>query len=161
MQQEGFLFAIAQIAVTLAGFSGLVVAIRGAPPARWHARDIWSLAWMLGTSLGALFLALLPVVLALFRLDDASLWIVATAVMSAGMVLFGLAMALSGRRLTRLGHQARVRYFPAVAIFLVEGVGFLVGLSVIGVLPRAGIGLFAVGLVSACLYLHYPSWSFS
>jgi hypothetical protein len=29
VQQEGFLLAIAQIAVTLAGFSGLVVAIRG------------------------------------------------------------------------------------------------------------------------------------
>jgi hypothetical protein len=47
MQDEGFLLAIAQIAVTLAGFSGLVVAIRGAPPTAWHPRDIWSLSWML------------------------------------------------------------------------------------------------------------------
>lgn len=74
MRQEAFLLGIAQVAVTLAGFSGLVVAVRGAAPARWHARDIWSLAWMLGTSLGALFLALLPLVLSLFRLPESALW---------------------------------------------------------------------------------------
>ena len=151
MQQEGFLLAIAQIAVTLAGFSGLVVAIRSAPPARWHVRDIWSLAWMLGSSLIGLFLALLPPVLAIFRVPDESIWTIATASMSTVMLTFGLAMAVSGHRLTRLGHPARVRYFPGVAAFLLEGVGFLVGLAAVGVLPHTRIGLFAAGLVTCLL----------
>src|SRR5215211_1704380 len=111
MQQESFLIAVAQIAVSLAGFSGLVIAIRSAPSACWHARDIWSLAWMLGTSLGALFLALLPLLFSVFRLNETFLWTLATLVMAVFMLVFGLAMALSGLRLTRLGHRARVRYF--------------------------------------------------
>ena len=82
MEQEAFLLAIAQIAVTLAGFSGLVVAIRGDSPAEWHARDIWSLTWMFGTSFGALFLSLLPLVLASFHLRDDFIWISANSMSS-------------------------------------------------------------------------------
>jgi hypothetical protein len=83
MLNEGLLLAISQIAVTLAGFSGLVVAIRGAPPTDWHPRDIWSLSWMFGTSLGALFMALLPLLLASFALRDGLLWTLADLVMAA------------------------------------------------------------------------------
>ena len=151
MQQEAFLLATAQIAVTLAGFSGLVLAIRGAPPARWHARDIWSLAWMLGASLGAAFLALLPLVLALFGMAAEPLWAIATLVMSASMITFGLGMAISGRRLTGLGHRARVRYFPTLAVLLTAGLGLLVGLAALGVLPQARVGLFAFALLSCLL----------
>src|SRR5262249_21252480 len=151
MKQEGFLLAIAQISVTLAGFSGLVVAIRAAPPSRWHARDTWSLAWMLGSSLGALFLALLPFVLNSFGLGDEFLWKVATLTMSAAMIGFALVMTLSDRRLTRLGHRARVRYFPTVATCLVAGVGFAVGLAAIGKLQHIRLGLFDIGLITCLL----------
>jgi hypothetical protein len=150
MQGEGFLLAIAQIAVTLAGFSGLVVAIRGAPPATWHPRDIWSLSWMFGTSLGALFMALLPLLLAFFRLPDGLVWTVASLVMGFFMIVFGVAMALSGRRLTRLGHRPRVRYFPMAATFLLLMCGLLSGLGGAGIFPDARIGFFVLGLV-ACL----------
>jgi hypothetical protein len=60
MLTADLLIAIAQIAVALAGFSGLIAAIRTAAPDGWHPRDIWSLSWMLGASIGALILALLP-----------------------------------------------------------------------------------------------------
>ncbi len=151
MQHEGFLLATAQIAVTLAGFSGLVLAIRGAPPSRWHARDMWSLAWMLGASLSAAFLALLPLVLACFAIGSERMWRAATLVMSAWMIVFSLAMALSGRRLTRLGYRARVRFFPTMATSLTAGVGLLVGLTGAGVLSQARVGLFAFGLVTCLL----------
>src|SRR6188768_638276 len=99
MQNEGLFLAVAQIAVTLAGFSGLVVAIRGTPTTAWHPRDIWSLSWMFGTSLGSLFLALLPLLLTFF-FQDRLVWIVANLVMSSFMIIFGGAMALWSRRLT-------------------------------------------------------------
>ncbi len=150
MQNEGFLLAIAQIAVTLAGFSGLVVAIRGAPPTAWHPRDIWSLSWMFGTSLGGLFMALLPLLLAFFRLRDELVWTVASLVMSIFMIVFGVAMALSGRRLTRLGHRPRVRYFPMAATFLLLMCGFLSGLGGADVFPQFRTGFFVLGLI-ACL----------
>ena len=150
MQDEGLLLAIAQIAVTLAGFSGLVVAIRGAPPTAWHPRDIWSLSWMFGTSLGSLFMALLPVLLAFFRLRDGLVWTVASLTMCAFMLLLGVAMALSGRRLTRLGHRPRVRYFPMAATLLLLNCGFLSGLGGVGIFPEVRIGFFVLGLI-ACL----------
>lgn len=150
MQGEGFLLAIAQIAVTLAGFSGLVVAIRGAPSSAWHPRDIWSLSWMFGTSLGALFMALLPLLFAFFRLRDGLVWTLASLAMCAFMIVFGVAMALSGRRLTRLGHRPRVRYFPMAATFLLLICGCLSGLGGTGIFPHMTIGFFAFGLI-ACL----------
>jgi len=149
MQQEGFFIGVAQIAVSLAGFSGLVVAIRSAPSSRWRARDLWSLAWMLGSSLGALFFALLPLLFRLFRLSEAFVWTVATSAMSIYMLGFGIAMALSGRRLTRLGHPARVRYFPTVATVLMVGVGLSIGAAAIGIWPR--VGLFGSGLIAFLL----------
>jgi hypothetical protein len=95
--QESLLMTIAQVAVTLAGFCGLVIAMRTTPTARWHARDTWSLAWMLGTSLGALFLALLPLLLESFGLSKGFLWMLATMIMSGAMLVFASAMALAGR----------------------------------------------------------------
>jgi hypothetical protein len=150
MRDEEFLLAIAQIAVTLAGFSGLVVAIRGAPPTAWHPRDIWSLAWMFGTSLGALFMALLPLLLVFFRLRDGLVWTVASLVMFVFTIVFSVAMALSGRRLTRSGHRPRVRYFPMAATLLLLMCGFLSGLGGAGIFPQARIGFFVLGLI-ACL----------
>ncbi|HET9418091.1 MAG TPA: hypothetical protein VFO30_02020 [Chthoniobacterales bacterium] len=152
MQNEGFLLGIAQIAVTLAGFSGLVVAIRGAPPTAWHPRDIWSLSWMFGTSLGALFMALLPLLLAFFHLEAGLLWTIASLAMSAFMIVFSVAMALAGRRLTRLGHRPRVRFFPMAATFLLLICGFLSGLGGAGLFPQARIGFFILGLI-ACLFV--------
>src|SRR5438874_13543960 len=98
MEHVAVLLGLAQIAVTLAGFSGLVVAIRGAPSTAWHPRDIWSLAWMFASSLGALFLALLPILLDLCRLSDQLVWKLPNILMSIFLLGFVSAMALSSRR---------------------------------------------------------------
>ena len=79
MQAQELLIAIAQIAVALAGFSGLIAAIRTAAPEGWHPRDVWSLSWMLGASIGALLFALLPAWLALFGMDEAGVYRIASA----------------------------------------------------------------------------------
>lgn len=152
MQEEGFLLGISQIAVTLAGFSGLVVAIRGASPSSWHPRDIWSLSWMFGTSLGALFLALLPLLLTHFRLHEAVTWTVASGAMSVFMICFGVTMAFSGQRLTRSGHRPRVRFFPTAATCVLLLCGLLSGLGAFGLLTQLRIGFFVLGLI-ACLFV--------
>src|SRR5438045_2664940 len=150
MEHEQFLLTIAQIAVTLAGFSGLVVAIRGAPSRAWHARDIWSLTWMFGTSFGALFLSLLPLLLAAFRLRDELIWTSATFVLSVFVIVFSTAMLIWGRRLTKEGHPPRVRFFPAVALLLLVGSGVFAGLAALGLFSQFRGGLFIFGLFS-CL----------
>jgi hypothetical protein len=151
MEEQEFLLGIAQVAVTLAGFSGLVVAIRGAPPSDWHARDIWSLSWMFGTSFGALFLALLPLVLRWFHLRDDRIWIIASLVMSLSVVLFSAAMVSWGHRLTKSGHPPRVRIFPTLARLLLVLSATLAGAGALGVFPRLRIGFFMLGLVTCLL----------
>jgi hypothetical protein len=151
MQEEGFLLGIAQIGVTLAGFSGLVVAIRGAPPNAWHPRDIWSLSWMFGTSLGAVFIGLLPLLLARLHLATSMVWRASGLVMCTFTLAFTIAMALSGRRLSKSGHRPRVRYFPPVAMFLLLICSCLCGLTAAGLFPEFNIGFFALSLLSCLL----------
>ncbi len=105
---------------------------------------------MFGTSCGALFMTLLPLLLASFRLQDGLVWTVASLVMCAFMIAFGVAMAFSGRRLTKLGHRPRVRYFPAAATLLLLICGFLSGLEATGLFPQVRIGIFVFSLI-ACL----------
>src|SRR5207342_3080278 len=82
MPISDILIAIAQIAVALAGFSGLVAAIRTAAPEGWHPRDIWSLFWMFGASIGALVLAFLPIWLALFNWPGDLVYRISSAIAS-------------------------------------------------------------------------------
>ena len=150
MESEGFLVAIAQIAVALAGFSGLVVATRHASPTGWSTRDMWSLAWMFGASIGALFLALLPILLFFLRVPTEVVWMLATLLMAASMILFALTMSLFSRRLSKLGEPPRVRYFSTGATLLLLGCGCLAGLGALGTFGQAAVGVFVLGLM-ACL----------
>jgi hypothetical protein len=150
MEHEEFLVGIAQVAVTLAGFSGLVIAIRGAPSSEWHARDIWSLSWMFGTSFGALFLSLLPVVLGSFRLSDDLVWRISNAVMSIFVICFTVPMLIWGYQLTKAGHPPRVRFFPSIARLLLLASGIFGVAQTLGFFPNAGTGFFITSLM-ACL----------
>jgi hypothetical protein len=113
---DALLFAIAQISVSLAGFSGLIAALR-ATTGEWHPRDIWSLSWMLGSSVGALLLALLPLWLALAGDTDEHVYRVSCAASAVAIGSFAIAMSLAGRRLTRRGFPRRVPGVPS-ALFL-------------------------------------------
>jgi hypothetical protein len=150
MESDGFLLTVAQIAVALAGFSGLVVATRGVSPTGWHPRDIWSLSWMFGASIGALFLALLPILLSFFRLREETIWTIANQVMGAFLLIFALTMAFSGRRLTKLGHRPRVPYFPIAATVLLLICGCLASVGTLGMFRHERVGIFALSLI-ACL----------
>ena len=120
MPGADLLIAITQVAVALAGFSGLIAAIRTAAPDGWHPRDIWSLSWMLVASIGALILALLPLWLALFQWSDDVVYRASSAIAFLYIGTFVGVMAWTGRRLTLRGHPPRVPYFPA-AIELLLG----------------------------------------
>ena len=124
MAVADLLIAIAQVAVALAGFSGLIAAIRTAAPDGWYPRDIWSLSWMLGASIGALLLALLPLWLTLFRWTEIVVYRTSSAVACLYIGTFVGVMSWRGRRLTLNGHPPRVRYFPS-AIAAVLGVATL------------------------------------
>lgn len=150
-QANDLLVAIAQIAVALAGFSGLIAAIRTAAPEGWHPRDIWSLSWMLGASIGALMFALLPAWLALFAMPLAQAFRIASALACAFIAVFVGAMATSGRRLTRQGFPPRVKGFPAMLVSLLAIAALATGATALGAWPDARVAVY-VGAMLALLF---------
>ena len=153
---DALLFAIAQISVSLAGFSGLIAALR-ATTGEWHPRDIWSLSWMLGSSVGALLLALLPLWLALAGDTDEHVYRVSCAASAVAIGSFAIAMSLAGRRLTRRGFPRRVPAVPTTLFLLLGGAGLVDALGAAGAwgdrLAFAYVGSLMVLLVAAVLAL--------
>jgi len=144
------LLAISQLAVALAGFSGLIAAIRTAAPDGWYPRDIWSLSWMLGASIGALVLSLLPLWLSLFAWPDAAVYRISSAVAAVAIGSFVSVMAWIGRRLTRAGYPPRVRYFPATIVLLLGLASIVMAVGAVGGL-RGSITAAYVGTLIALL----------
>jgi hypothetical protein len=144
------LLAISQLAVALAGFSGLIAAIRTAAPDGWYPRDIWSLSWMLGASIGALVLSLLPLWLALFEWSNETVYRISSAVAAMYIGTFVGVMAWTGRRLTRAGYPPRVRYFPATIVLLLGLAAIAMAVGAAGGL-RGSITAAYVGTLIALL----------
>jgi len=147
MPGTDLLLAISQLAVALAGFSGLIAAIRTAAPDGWYPRDIWSLSWMLGASIGALVLSLW---LDLFDWSDETVYRISSAVAAVCIGCFVGVMAWTGRRLTRAGFPPRVRYFPATIVLLLGLASIVMAVGAVGGL-RGSITAAYVGTLIALL----------
>ena len=74
MSAKDELLGIAQLAVALIGFSGLVFVFRARDIAGLEARDLSALAMIVGAGAIALAFSLLPLPLAYVGLPEAALW---------------------------------------------------------------------------------------
>lgn len=110
------LLTFAEIAVTLAGFSGLVAAFRRQSLEEWHPRDLLILWLILGLGGLAMLFALLPFPLFQARLAASAVWRAASLAFLF-LLLVGIvgAVCASGR-LARAGHPVRTPRVNAVAI---------------------------------------------
>ncbi len=95
---------IAEISIGLAGFSGLVVALRkGSGPLddvqKYRLRILFSL------SFGAMFLSLLPDTLMNFGVPDERVWIDSSAAIFAYSLLFIAWWIVSSRRIARIAPE--------------------------------------------------------
>jgi hypothetical protein len=151
MAASELLLAISQLAVALAGFSGLIAAIRTATPDGWYPRDIWSLSWMLGASIGALVLALLPLWLSLFGFPQERVYRISSGIASFCIALFVVLMAWQGRRLTRSGHPPRVPYFPWAIVLLLGAASAVTGAGAAGWLHGSVVPAYVGTLIALLL----------
>jgi len=151
MPLSDLLIAIAQIAVALAGFSGLVAAIRTAAPEGWHPRDIWSLFWMFGASIGALVLALLPLWLMLFEWPQEVVFRASSAIAFLYITALVSAMVGTGLRLTRRGFPPRIRWFPSTVVGLLIASAIAVAAGAAGWLHGAVVAAYAGTLLALLL----------
>lgn len=80
---------LAEIAVGIAGFSAVVVAVTR-DPTEWKTADAYRTALLLALSVSALFLALLPLGLSIAPLSDAAICRTTSATLVVVLVLGGL-----------------------------------------------------------------------
>lgn len=147
MQDPEALLAIAQIALGLAGFGGLFVAVgRGARSERGPA-DTYRLVMLLSTALTTLCLSLVPVGLRAIGVADAAVWRASSALMIA---LIGSVMALVIRDNRR--HREEIRAgevrSAAAAIWLLAFATLAAQLAnAAGLFGERSYGVFLLGLI--------------
>ena len=73
MENEHLLLTAAEVAIALAGFTGIVV-VFGSRDGRWTVVDMVRMKAALGASFGSAFLAFLPSTIHLFGIEGALLW---------------------------------------------------------------------------------------
>lgn len=147
---EDILYALASVAVTFAGFSGVVVVfpLRDAP--KWLPTEIRMLRLLVADSLIVLFLALLPIVLSLGSWSEDAIWHTCNALLGSWF-LIGDILAVRGevrdRAETSSGPEPLkdpIRYGIYVVALLM---GLFLWLGVLSPLILAGQMLYVIGLM--------------
>lgn len=127
---EQILDTMANVGVTLAAFSGIVVAFWAVRSNSWPRAEMRVLQFLVVDSFMVVFLALLPFPLVLFGGSEEFIWSSCSALLGAWFLL-GFALAVIGER------RGRARGEHKVAIPVVTPMLYAVG--ILG--PPAGIGL--------------------
>jgi hypothetical protein len=88
------LLTLAQVAIGLAGFSAILVALSGKPQ-QWTPVDAFRIRNILALSFQSVFLSLVPFVLAFFSLPESTVWKVSLLIIAIA-TLGGVLLVLSG-----------------------------------------------------------------
>ena len=146
MQGEGPLLTIAQISVALAGFSSVVIALRGSGPNAWSPQDRFGLGNVLGASVGTLVGSLLPFPLTYLGWSNELVWGVVDATL--GIFILGAVgfLALSAASGSVRPRTPRVFWSFVGSGFFVAG---MLLLSAGGLVFPSGPSLPLFGLIWA------------
>jgi hypothetical protein len=147
MEHEETLLSIAEIALGLAGFGGVFVAVGRSRDAERRPADTYRLVLLLCMALATLVLSLVPVALHALGLAGAGLWRVSNALQA-----LVLAVLLVVFRRWRMRHLEEIRHGEAplvAALIWVLSVATLVAqaASAAGLLQGQAAGIFLTGLV--------------
>ena len=140
------LTTIAEVALGLAGFSGVVVVL-GKPPDQFTRVDLGRLTVLLMSSLGAMFFGLLPFALSPLGFNDSTVWRISGTLLA----IFATAhIGLSYSQLRRVQREAPEIYSPsAYTIHFSLLLGILV-LQLFNVSKggQLGLSLYIFGLMA-------------
>ena len=147
---EQSLDTLANVAITLAAFSGVVVVFRVRGAATWSATELRVLWFLIGDSFLVLFFALLPLPLALFNLSQDVLWGLCSALLGSWFIV-GDVLALWGERRDRATQQrvtipiVTPMLYGIYVLALATGIGLWLSVWDF-VLPR-GQAMYVTGLI--------------
>jgi hypothetical protein len=142
------LLTLAELALGLAGFTGVIVVFGRDPKAPWHAVDAFRVARMLSASFGGLFFSLLPEGMLATGLSAVTTWRIGSALLLGYLLLAGRSTLLAARA---LGPEERayldVRYLRAVPLLL-GAVALVLASNALGVWWRPGYPAYYLGVLS-------------
>jgi drug/metabolite transporter (DMT)-like permease len=145
------LLTIAEIAVALIGFSGLIFVFRARDVSELETRDLSALAMIVGAGSVALAFALLPLPLWYLDLAEPLFWRISSGLFGATMLAGSSVFYVVNRRLRKSGHPERTPGLNRVTLLCALLTGALLVLSASGALPP-GPAIYLLGLV-VCLLL--------
>jgi hypothetical protein len=139
------LLTLAQVAIGLAGFSAILVALSGKPD-QWTPVDAFRIRNILAFTFQSVFLSLIPFVLTFFSLPESTVWKVSLlilAIATLGNVLLVLSgvyrLSRSERAVLKLGVVSTVM----AALFSMAAVELLAAFGIV----RPASGVFFLGLI--------------
>jgi hypothetical protein len=141
----GALLTFAQVAIGLAGFSAILVALSGKPH-QWTPVDAFRIRNILAFSFQSVFLSLVPFVLAFFSLPQSTVWRVSLLILAIA-TLGGVLLVVSG--VYRLSPPERAVLNAVVVSTVIAILCFMAAvelLAAFGIVHRAS-GVFFLGLV--------------
>ena len=147
---EQVLDTLANVAITLGAFSGLVVAFRVRGAHTWSPTELRVLWFLIGDCFLVVFLALLPPPLALFNWSPDAIWGLCSALLGSWF-LIGDFLALWGERRDRAARQWITIPVITPILYGVYVVALVMGialwLSVWGLVVPLGQAMFVLGLI--------------
>ena len=147
------LSAIAELGLGLAGFSGIGLVLTRTT-GRLLPYELYRLGIMLGTSLGAMILSLVPLVLAQLGLSDEALCRVSSGIMAAYLLGFNVYYTIAMRHFRRNVPEIVSRTLAPI-VALMHGVNLLLQLATtLGVL-RHCVGFYSLGLMLLLIHATY------
>jgi hypothetical protein len=148
---ETVLNTLAEVAITLAGFSGVAVVFRLRGAHSWSPTELRVLWLLIGDSFLVLFFSLLPFPLALANWSHDALWGLCNALLGSWFII-GDVLALRGERRDRLAQQL-VTVPVITPILYVMSIGALamgiaLWLSALNLLVARGQAVYVLGLIA-------------
>jgi hypothetical protein len=110
------LFTLAEIAITIAGFSAIVVGFKQRGSGEWQTEDADRFRGMLAHAMFAAFFCLFPSFISLFTADQSRIWSIASSVL--GVQLFANCIIIL--RLPSGGWPARLSLLLSLGAFALQ-----------------------------------------
>jgi hypothetical protein len=148
MTASDALTTIAEVAVALVGFSGLVAALLGRAAGTWDTRDVAAFWQIIGFSAAALLFALLPFPLHFLGLSEAAVWLWLSAVLAVLSLAWALAALLVPVRLARRGLTMRFPRGSRVVPLFAFALSLVLFLNSADLLISRGPGVYLLALTS-------------
>lgn len=146
---ETILYTIAKLAVTLAGFSGVVVGLRLRGSHKWSAGERRILWFLVADSFLVMFFSLLPIPMALADWPQGVIWSICNALLGTWFFT-GVVLAIRGERRDSRTKPVTARgigsvFYPMMVVAVALGIALW--LSSLDVIVPPGQTVYVLGLI--------------